>query len=139
MKSNAKITLLVSLAAMCFTAGSLGAATLKGSFTLSGQTHWGLAVLPPGDYTFTLDRIAHGSPVISVSRGNKVVDIILSPVSSLTSTSGGSSMQIEGNRVRSLHLAPLGETYNYPSPKREKEVLVRGSSVAATVVSIAAK
>ncbi|MFZ0590368.1 MAG: hypothetical protein WAM39_07795 [Bryobacteraceae bacterium] len=139
MKSNIRLTLLLSLAAVCFTSGSLRAADLTGSFTLPSETHWGLAVLPAGDYTFTYDRMAHHCPVISVSRGNKVVAVILNQESSLTSTSGGSSMQIEGNRVRTLHLAPLGETYYYPVPKREKEVLARGSSVAAAVVSIAAK
>jgi hypothetical protein len=138
MKSNTKITLLLSLAAICFTAGSLGAATIEGSFTLPGQTQWGLAVLPAGHYTFTLDH-ASTRGMIMVRRGNDGVGMIVNPGSSLTSTAGGSSMLIVRNRVRSLHLAPLGMTFDYPTHNQKKEVLARSSGVAATVVSVDAK
>jgi hypothetical protein len=107
MKSNTKITLLLSLAAICFTAGSLGAATIEGSFTLPGQTQWGLAVLPAGHYTFTLDH-ASTRGMIMVRRGNDGVGMIVNPGSSLTSTA---RRQLDANRTKPSSLLASGATW----------------------------
>src|SRR5690242_20972751 len=109
MKSNRKMTLLVGLAAICFAASSLKASDLVGSFTLPSETHWGTVVLPAGDYTFTLDRATLDGR-IRIARGNNRRAIVMAQGINLTSRFGGSSMLIVGNRVRSVHLAPVGLT-----------------------------
>ena len=139
MKSNRTMTLFLGLAAICLTAGSLGAADLIGSFTLPSQTYWGSAILPPGSYTFTL---GHATPqgLILIRHGTKGVALIMTQSMSSTKLSEASSMQIVGSRVRSLHLGPIGLTYNYPIPKKQEvEMLARGSGVPSASVSVAAK
>src|SRR5690242_20438020 len=111
MKSNRKMTLFLGLAAICLMAGSLSAADLVGSFTLPQETQWGSAVLTAGEYTFALDHATLNGR-ISVMRRNKArVGLILAWGIEQASQSGGSTMVIVGNRVSSLHLAPVGQTY----------------------------
>jgi hypothetical protein len=139
MKSSWKMSLCLSLAGMCLTAGSLGAAEATGSFTLPHQTRWGRAVLPAGDYTFTLERIAVNE-FIFVNRGNKNVAIAMAQGVSRAGASEASSMLIVGNRVQSFRLATVGRTYHYAIPKKEqRELLARRPGAPGVSVSITAK
>jgi len=140
MKSSWKKNLSLSLAGICLTAGLRGAAEATGSFTLPHQTRWGQAVLPAGDYTFRLERTSLSDEFLLVNRGNKTVIIAMGQRVSSTSFAGGSSMLIVGNRVRFLHLAPVGLTYLYAIPKNEqREMRTRRSGAPGVSVSIAAK
>jgi hypothetical protein len=131
--------LFLGLAGMCLNAGFLGAADLTGSFTLPIQTHWGSAVLPAGHYTFTLDDATLNGH-IRVTQGTDPVATVMAQGMSTTGFSGASSMLIGGDRVRSLHLAPVGLTYEYAIPRKEKrEILARRSGVPDVAVSVTAK
>src|SRR6059036_3392835 len=55
------VTLLASFA------GAQGSVVSSGKFTLPVETHWGLAVLPPGEYTYTL--ASPNFPAIVTVRG----------------------------------------------------------------------
>jgi uncharacterized protein YaiE (UPF0345 family) len=122
MHLNRKSLLLLGAAAMCFTTGSLRAADVTGSFTLPSQTHWGLAVLSPGEYTFTLNRAAIDGR-ITVYQGTKPVLMVISQGISQTGSSGESSMKIVNGRVRFLRLTAAGLTYSYPVHKKEAQVM----------------
>ncbi len=139
MKSSRKMKLLLGLAGMCLTAGLLGAAEVNGSFTLPLQAHWGLAVLPAGHYTFSLDHATVNGRIL-VRRGNEGVAVILAQALSPTDSSGASSMLIVGNRVSSLHLAPIGLTYKYAIPKdQRREMLTERFGVPGISVAITTK
>ncbi len=123
MRLNRKLNLLLSMAGLFLTTGLLGAAEVAGSFTLPAETQWGLAVLPPGNYTFTLDHaILNGRMLLR--RGNDGVALLMAQGVEETSTSGGSSLQIVGSKVRSLHLAPAGLTYFYGHSRGETRKLI---------------
>lgn len=138
MNWNRKFGLLSGVVAMCLTAGSLSAADCTGSFTLPSQTQWGSAVLPAGDYTFILDHAAIDGRIL-LRQGTKGVAIVHAQGFSMTSASGASSMLIVEGRVRSLHLASLGLTYNYPSHHDRGRILARASTVRGVAVAVAAK
>ncbi len=129
MKRNRKFALLLGLAAMYFTGGSLKAAGIIGSFTLPSQTLWGAAVLPAGDYTFRLDQ-ANIDGQITVWRGSKIVALVIAQGLTETGFSGASSMLIVGTRVRALRLAAAGLTYNYPAHRERNEVLRRSITIS---------
>ncbi|HEX7361550.1 MAG TPA: hypothetical protein VF283_13755 [Bryobacteraceae bacterium] len=129
MKPTTKTRMLLGIASLIMVAGSLGtqaaAQDLAGSFTLSSQVHWQTAILPPGTYTFTMDR---SGPLgqLAISQGTKTVAFVVLQGSSDASTHDKSLMQIVDYRVRSLHLAPLGATYFFPGHKNEREFIARG-------------
>ncbi|MBV8809428.1 MAG: hypothetical protein JO033_12210 [Acidobacteriaceae bacterium] len=125
MQLNRKLNLLLSIAGMCLTAGLLGAAEIAGSFTLPVQTEWGRAVLPPGNYTFTLDRATLDGHML-IRRGNDGVALLMAQGMEETSTLGGSSLRIVAGKVRSLHLAPAGLTYSYGFSHEETRTLISG-------------
>ncbi len=138
MKSNRRTTLFVALAAIGLTASSLGAADVVGSFTLPAETHWGTVILPAGDYTFTLDHAVLNGHIL-VTRGTDQAAFILPRGMDFTSHSGGSSMLIVGNSVRSVHLAPVGLTYNYQVHRVRGEKLAGRSGATGVSLSIVAK
>ncbi len=138
MKSSRILVLFLGLAGVCLTAGPLGAGAVQGSFTLPSETQWGVAVLPAGEYTFTLDRSTLEGHIL-VRRGTEGVALVLAQGMFPTGSSGSSSMLIVGGRVRSLHLAPLGLTYNYQIHPQRSETLTGISAVRTVTVSLVKK
>ncbi|MGH9582808.1 MAG: hypothetical protein ACRD4O_07730, partial [Bryobacteraceae bacterium] len=116
------MSLCAGIAVICLTAGSLKAqyVGVEGSFSLPFETHWGMAVLPAGDYAFAMDSTTR---IIAITQGTKHIGMVLAQAFTPASSSGASSMTIVGRRVRSLHLAVLGLTYNFPGHKGESEFL----------------
>ncbi|MGH9345155.1 MAG: hypothetical protein ACRD19_15520 [Terriglobia bacterium] len=140
MKSITKLALLAGIAGMCFAAEAFGPIAV-GGFTLPYQTSWGRAVLPAGHYTFILDRYGYATAqkTILLQQGTKMIAIVLAQVSEPASSSDSSSMGIVNQRVRSLHLAPVGLTYYFPESKKRRELLagdVRVPGVSAIPVSV---
>jgi hypothetical protein len=135
MKSNRKMTLFLGIAGMCLMANSLRASDMVGSFTLPQETQWGLAVLAPGDYTFALDHPTLNG-FISIIRGTKTVALVQAMGIDATSTSGGSSILIVGNRVRALRLAPVGQTYTYQIHRQRRETLAGRTRVPSVSVAV---
>jgi hypothetical protein len=84
---------------------------LNGRFTLASVTRWGVATLPAGDYSFTLDKDYSGG-VVTVFRGTQIVARIQAPgISDLKS--GRSEMVMEGGAVRMLNLPSVGVSLHY--------------------------
>jgi hypothetical protein len=134
MKSNRRINSLLGLAGLVLTAGVVRAADVSGGFTLPSQTHWGVAVLAPGHYTFVLDHSTPNSR-LSVRRGTETVATVLAQGVDLTGSSGASFLQIVAGRVRSLHLACAGMTYRYKRHERE-EAMEERSDRQGVLVSV---
>jgi hypothetical protein len=138
MKSNRRINLILGLATMFLSAGFLKGSDMVGSFTLPHQTNWGIAVLPAGDYTLTLTH-ATTFEILKIRQGRKNVAMVMPQGGSSTGVSGRSFISIVGNRVRSLHLGPVGLAYNYAVPKNERrQILARLPQPTVVAVAVAA-
>lgn len=138
MRRNRMVALLLGAATLCLTAGSLSAAEVRGSFTLPTETQWGSTVLPAAHYTFTMDRAAFGGQIL-LSQSTRGVAFLMPQDISQTISAGPSSILIEGGRVRSMYLAPLGITYNYRIPRERNKMLARNSAPSRVTVAISTR
>ncbi len=105
--------------------GAMSAKDFCGTFSLARQIDWGLATLPPGDYTFKLniDVVPY---VVSIE--GKPIGTVRVFAAGLTSSpqNGQSSLVVvrRGGKaiVRNLYLATEGKTFNYHVPKGDLPV-----------------
>lgn len=103
---------------------------LHGKFQLSSEARWGNAVLPAGEYTFTISSVQ--SPIIIQSVNGKKSAMAMAQTS-VNAASGGSYIFVTGtgaNReVRSMNLPQLGVSLVYRSlTPRERETLYASAS-----------
>jgi hypothetical protein len=117
MKTNQKSTVLRLLVLGALVAGfnarPASAQTFQGKFTLTSTTRWGLATLPAGDYSFTLNH-DYPASMVRVLRVRQNVALIATRVISHT-TSGRSEMVLENGNVRKLSLPQIGVSLDYPA------------------------
>jgi hypothetical protein len=112
-----------------------------GKFKLSNEVHWANAVLPPGEYSISMNPFEAAAVVRSAS--GKAQFISTAPITAnsekrctclLITVHGGKQT------VRSLDLPQLGQTLIYePLSKTERETLARGDQVKTVPVIIAGK
>jgi hypothetical protein len=96
----------------------------KGEFNLPITMRWGMAVLTPGQYSFTYATKFAGPALITVQRGTRALAMIqgyvaasseqISDPSHLTATSTS-----EGYRITSLELKELGIRLRFLVPRGE--------------------
>ena len=115
MKTNQKRSIVSLLAlgvlAAGFSAKPASAQVLEGKFTLPSEVHWGLATLPAGDYSLTLDK-SNTDGMVSVSRGSRPVALIL-PQGLRDAKSERCEIVAEAGIVRELSLPQIGVTLNF--------------------------
>lgn len=87
----------------------------RGKFTLPCEVRWGLATLPAGDYSFTLNPNNTVRP-IWVYRGLRAVAFVL-PQGSRDPKSQRSVMIVEAGIVRELSLPQIGMALRFAAPK----------------------
>jgi hypothetical protein len=123
MKSNGNFSLtlaLGSLLTICFNAGLANAQIQKnasGKFTMPFEARWGLATLPAGDYTFTLEGTGIGATV-RVYRGPECVAMIQNASYDRASSGPAALTMIhnrDGNAVSDLRLPGIGQVFHYAS------------------------
>ena len=133
MRLNRSLKLVAPLAlallAGCFTANLASAQeAYRGRFTLPVEARWGHVVLPPGDYSFTLDHASNDGKIM-VRRGTGNLGIILTQAIRDRQTSDQSALVLVrsgGNyTIRALRLAELGMTLEYSVPKAGKQLIVQ--------------
>jgi hypothetical protein len=133
MKSNRNFALtlaLGSLLAICFNAGLANAQMQKsasGKFSMPFEARWGLATLPAGEYTFTLEGTGIGATV-RVYRGPECVAKILSQSYDQASSRPAALIVIEnstGNTVSDLRLPGIGLVFHYASQNTSSGVAKR--------------
>ena len=114
MKTNRKFTVLGLLVLGMLVAGfNAKAAAFQGKFTLTSATRWGQAMLPAGDYSFTLDSDYPGSRV-TIFRGTQGVALIQTPVVNHIE-SGRSEIVMHDGTVREVNLPTIGVSLDYPT------------------------
>jgi hypothetical protein len=115
---------------------------LHGKFQLASETRWGKAVLPAGNYSFTIDSTQLPVRIVIQSTDGKT-GAIAQAETSVNAAPGGSYLFITGSgsdsTVRSMNLPQLGMSLIYmPLTRSERETLY--AHVSTTVpVQIARK
>ncbi|MGH9397598.1 MAG: hypothetical protein ACRD18_12195 [Terriglobia bacterium] len=120
---------ILSTASICLpfvlllAAGSGRAESPGGKFTLPFEVHWGVAVLPPGDYSFTVVSSLGTSHYLDV-RGKKNSAYIF-PAETETGTDTGPShlttVTIGGNHfIEQMVLKEANTTFKFRLPKAAK-------------------
>ena len=127
----------LALLAGCFTANLASAQeAYHGRFTLSVEARWGHTVLPPGDYSFTLDH-ATSTGMVTIWRGTEPVDTILNQATYDRQTFDRSELILVrsgGNySIRALRLADLGLTLEYSVPKTGRQFIVQAPQLLERV------
>lgn len=143
MKTNAKSKVLGLLVlGALFVGSSVKAANdppaFKGTFTLQSEIHWGVATLPAGDYSFTLDR---PGGMITISSGTKGVAMVLTSGVS-DAKSDRCEMILDDGAVREVNLPQLGVSLHYRSPnprRRSAPQEVEASRVIPVAVVASAR
>jgi hypothetical protein len=133
MKNIRNFVVLFSLVA-----GAVGAnaqTALHGAFQLTSEARWGKAVLPPGQYAFTITSVQ--SPIVIRSVDGKASAMMVAE-SSVNAASGGSYILITGSGpdriVRSMNLPQLGRSLVFkPLTERDRETLYASVSQSVPV------
>ena len=132
-----QFALLALLAAYC-DSGVAKAQVMAGKFTLPFEARWGVATLPPGDYTFSLDNPGTASRLV-LFRGRKGVAQILNQSYDTTAPTGRSRLTVirnsAGNTVRDLRLPELGMILHY-APHQAKPKGAAGEREIAEVLPV---
>lgn len=144
MKSlrNRILTLVaVGLMGIGFSASTSQAqAIYKGSFTLDHDIRWQQAIMPAGDYTFTVESTSRSKPILVTGPAGTVIQL---PVVTSQGKIGETSvMKLEWRGdvlcVRELDLAEVGLNIRYHVPKAtENDKLLAKAHTATEEVLIA--
>ena len=104
---------------------TLGSAeTLRGSFNLTAETHWGKLLLAPGAYEFTIDSDTYGKMVTVRSKESGWSGMAMAEGASDAMADEGTKLLLTktegGVYVRALCLGDSGITFTYATPKSAK-------------------
>jgi len=106
----------------------------KGKFTLTAETHWGSAILAPGDYDFMLDSASAPTRVVVRSANGNVAAILISMWSSETSTVKTNSLQLETRGsdtfVSAVYLTDMGTELHFAVPTLKAGTIARETTKA---------
>jgi hypothetical protein len=113
--------LVLAIAAMGASATPAHAQTITGSFSLAHKVRWAGAVLPPGDYEFSLDSQNWPARVTVRQAGGCIVAMVLPRSISDNQSMSASSLVLhqEGGEsvVRTLRLKDNGLALQFAWPK----------------------
>ena len=128
--------------AICLSVSSASAQSLKGSFTLPYEVHWGKAVLPAGPYTITFDSL-RGPAIVRTSTGEGRA--LLTPVTTDKAMNDQPSAllitRIENEHVvRYLNLREANVSFVYrPFTKSERKLVGKIDEPEAVAILMAQK
>ena len=130
MKSirNLKLAMKVGFMALALClAASQGKAqgTYTGKFTLPFEARWGIAVLPPGDYTISLELDSGRTFNYLLVRGEGKTAMILASLTDPKEISNHSQLTVvktaAGYAVQSFEAGQAGVTMSYPVLKNKRD------------------
>jgi len=130
-------TVFTVLASISILTLSAAAEDASGKFVLTRKVHWGTVVLPPGEYTYKLER--HSSQFILVRAASGAPGFMMM-ASSISSTAPGKpdSLQLQklGDEwfVQSMNISGLEEDLHFRvQPPRTEVAKVAGSTRMASL------
>ncbi len=111
----------------------------KAKFTLPYQVQWGKAILPAGEYWFSLDPV---TPSRLTLHGQGQAAVFLMPRRISEGNAGKMSVLVierggDRSTVRALRLAELNVVFEYVAPNTETREAKRNKSVRGIAVSAA--
>ncbi len=130
--------LSLGLVALALSAGVASAQNVyEGSFTLPFQAQWGKMVLPPGEYSFTLDKgVVDG--LVKVRTSERYVGMIFANGISNQSVAEKSELVAVGSegfyQIRALRLSALGIQFEYKIPEGKHQLLAQGPQLIRHVL-----
>lgn len=126
-----KVLSLIVFLGICSSAATLFAEdrtpVFKGTCTLPFETRWGTAILPPGEYTLSVQSTALPARV-TVRGKNGSVFITAQSLALRGDSDRNSFLLISKWRrgvVRSLYVSELGMAFNYATPKEESKEMTQ--------------
>jgi hypothetical protein len=118
-----------------------GAETMHGSFKLKSATHWGMLLLAPGAYEFSIEGDPSGSMVTVRSKDTSWSGMAMAKSRSDAHSHDGTKLVLEDSEesvyVRALCLGDEGIALNYAAPKFRKGTDVTRIQPPGTVASAA--
>jgi hypothetical protein len=144
MKSSRSLRLFHAaigmLAAICASSQLAGAQTVSARFTLPFEAQWGLATLPPGNYSLTVEGVGREAK-IRIARGAETVANLQNQNFSVKPSSEVSLKVVQtsaGNFVRDLTLPEIGEVFYFAAPKNW-DAAARERKIARVSVTTASR
>lgn len=133
------LTLLsLGLIAVALSAGIASAQNVyEGSFTLPFQAQWGQMVLPPGEYSFTLDKAVVDGLVKIRNQERYVGMIFASGISNQKTTAKSQLIAVGGEglyQIRALRLSALGVQFEYKIPEAKVRLMAQGPQLIRHVL-----
>lgn len=125
MKSIRNILVVISMVLVGVAANAQ--TVLHGKFVLTSEAHWGKAVLPAGEYTFTMSSVQ--SPIIIQAVKGKAAAMVLAETHADVAPGGSYILITADGQVRSMNLPQLGTSLIFrPLTSRERETLYASTS-----------
>lgn len=126
---------IVMLATLAFTAAA-NAQSFSGNFTLPYEVHWGRTVLPPGDYSITMESSSKPAFIQSTT-GQTHMFTTIPTKGDKEKLAAGLLVTANGNErtVRSMNLPQYGVCLTYkPLNNAEREQLAKGQAEIVPVI-----
>jgi hypothetical protein len=121
--------LRVIVCSLACLAGSFANAQVShGTFTLPKETRWGMAVLAPGAYSYTLDHTSLGGMILIRTPGSTAMIPVTAAVHQSPESAASNLLLVtEGGQtsVREFYLGGLGLTFRFHSPKVKYSVVAQ--------------
>jgi hypothetical protein len=118
--------LFTKVGAAAFALGALATSgkaqdAYRGKFTLTAETHWGSATLPPGNYTFTLP--SNSAPYRFYIQGQAVRAIVLATTADQRVISESARLNLvdiaDVRTVKTFDVPELGVAFTYGTPTQK--------------------
>jgi hypothetical protein len=102
----------------------------EGRFTLPCTTYWGTAVLPAGNYTFSISRVTQNADILDV-RGEKSLKMLSVVAPGYGKKENALELRRSGGSavVTNMHLAEGGININFRVASAAKELLASDSTL----------
>jgi hypothetical protein len=120
---------------ICAFTVTANAQSVTGNFTLPHEVHWGRTVLPPGDYSITVESSSKPAFIQSAS-GEEHMFTTTPTIGDKEKVAAGLLITVNGNErtVRALNLPQYGVSLIYkPFTKAEREATAQAETVPVIV------
>jgi hypothetical protein len=136
---NCAFSVSVFALAIGLTTSQANAQSLKGTFNLPYQAHWGNVVLEPGQYALSLSTGTLTTPVIYITGQGKTVMILAARPATAESERGYLRIENVGQThvIREFNSGIAGRLFTFSVPKSVKNQIAVASNAPDTTVAVA--
>jgi hypothetical protein len=121
--------LLIACSAACLTANFANAQQAShGKFNLPVESQWGRALLPAGEYSFTLDHARPDGMFIVHGNGTSFIIPVMRGISTGKTSRDSSLLLVTAGStptIRSVYLGHLGMTAYFPAQRSKQSIVAQ--------------